>query len=78
MDNFRGLLDIRRMDRVANARLREFCGVIKGLDERIDKGVLQWFVHVERMERDMITKRVYEGECAGSLSVGRGREGLIP
>ena len=38
MDNFRGLLGIRRMDRVPNARIRELCGVRNGLDERIDEG----------------------------------------
>ena len=43
----------------------------KGLDQRIDGGVLMWFGHAERMERDRITKRVYVGECAGSHSVGR-------
>ena len=30
----------------------------KGLDERIDESVLQWFDHLERMERDKIAKRV--------------------
>ena len=43
----------------------------KGLDERIDEGVLQSFGHVERMESDRIAKRVYAGECVGSRSVGR-------
>ena len=43
----------------------------KDLHERIDEGVLQWFGHVERMERDRIAKRVYVGECADSCSVGR-------
>ena len=46
----------------------------KGVDERIDEGVLQWFGHVERIEKDMIAKRVYVGECAGSRSVGRPRK----
>ena len=55
MDNLRGLLDIR-IDRVTNARIRELCGVRKGLDERIDEGVLWWFGHVERMVRDRIAK----------------------
>ena len=32
---------------------------------------------VERMERDRIAKRIYVGECAGSLSVGRRRKRLI-
>ena len=40
MDNLIGLLGIRRMDRVPNARIRELFGVKKGLDERIEKGVL--------------------------------------
>ena len=38
----------------------------KGLDKKIDEGVLGWFGHVENMERDRI---VYVGECAGSRSV---------
>ena len=74
MDNPRGLIGIRSMDRVPNARTRELCGVRKGLDERIDEGVLRWFAHVERMERGMIAKRVYVGEFADSRSVGRPRK----
>ena len=67
----RGLLGIRRMDRVLNAWIRELCKVKKGLDERIDEGILRWFHHVERMGNDRIAKRVYVGECAGSHSVSR-------
>ena len=61
MDNLRGLLGIRRMDRVLNAWIRKLCRMRKGVDERIDEGILQWFGHVERMEKDRITKRVYVG-----------------
>ena len=35
----------------------------EGVDERIDEGVLWWFRHVERMERDRITKRIYVTVC---------------
>ena len=62
------------MDRVLDARIRELCGVRMGLDERINKGVLRWFNHVER---DMIAKRVYVVEFAGSRSVGRPRKRWI-
>ena len=73
MDNLRGLLGIRRMDRVPNAQIRELCGVRKGLDERIDEG------HVERIERDRIAKRVYlESVLVVVWWVGHGRDGLIP
>ena len=58
MDNFRGLLGIRRMDRLPNAQIRELYGVKKGLNERIDEGVLQWLAHVERIESGRIVKRV--------------------
>ena len=43
------------MDRVLNAWIRELYRVKKGLDERSDEGVLQWFDYVER---DRIAKRV--------------------
>ena len=66
MDNIRSLLGIRRMDKVPNGRIREFCRVVKGVD-----GSLHWFGYVKRMENDRIAKRVYVGKCAGSHSVGR-------
>ena len=48
--------------------------MVKGVDERIDEGILWRFVHEERMEKDRIAKRVYVGECNGSHSVGRLRK----
>ena len=36
MDNFRGLLGIRRMDRVPNELIRKLCGVSKGVDKKIE------------------------------------------
>ena len=39
MDSLRGLLGIRRIDRVPNIRIRELCGVTKGVDEKIDEGL---------------------------------------
>ena len=77
IDNLRGLLGIRRMDRVPNARIRALCGVTKEVDERIGVCVLQWFGHLERMEKDGISNRVYVGVCAGSRSLGRLRKKWI-
>ena len=76
MDDLRGLLGIRRMDRVLNTQIRELCRAKKDLDERID-GVLQWFRYVERMENDRIAKRDYVGECADIHSVCRSRKRWI-
>ena len=68
MDNLRCLMGIRRMDKVANVRIRELCGVTRGMDERIDKGVLLWFSPLGRMKNERIAKTVY---------VGHGRDELI-
>ena len=70
MDNLRGLLGIRRMDRVSNARIMELCGMKKGLDERIDEGVFRCFGHVERIAKECVLVVVQW--------VGRGRDALIP
>ena len=61
MDNLRGLLAIIRMDKVPNALIRELCGVTKGVDEKTDESVLRWLGHVEIMENDKITKKLYVG-----------------
>ena len=39
MDNLRGLLGIRRMDRSPNAWIRELSRVMKEVNERINEGV---------------------------------------
>ena len=78
MDNLRGLLGIRRMDRVANIWIRELFGVTKVVDEMIEESVLRWFGHVKRMESDKIVKSLCR-RYAGSRSVGRSRKtGLTP
>ena len=56
MDNLRGLLCIKGMDKVPNARTRQLCGVTKSVDEKIDEGVFRWFGHVERMENDRLLR----------------------
>ena len=45
------------------AQIRELCGVMKGVEERIDESVLRWFNHFEKMENDRIAKRIYVREC---------------
>ena len=46
MDNLRGLVGIRRLEKAPNAWIRESCGVTKGMDERNNEGVLRWLGHV--------------------------------
>ena len=64
MDNLRGLLGIRRVDKVPNPRIRQLCGITMGMDKKIDEGVLRWLGHVERMRMTGLL-RGSVGECAG-------------
>ena len=65
------------MASVENAQIWELCRVKKGLDEKTDEGILRWFSHVDRMEKNRIAKRGYVGECAGGHSVGSPRKRWI-
>ena len=49
MNNLRSLLGIRRIYTMPNARVRELCGVTKGVDEKIDgRVVLCWVSSSEK------------------------------
>src|SRR5678815_2512779 len=61
MDNLRGILGVRRIDKMRNECIREMCGMKKGLNERINKSMLRWFGHVERMNDSWLVKRMYSG-----------------
>ena len=76
MDKLRGLLGIRRMDKVLNAPIRELCKMMNGVDEKIDE-ILLWFSHEKRMKYDRIVKRVYVKESAGSRSMGKSQKRWI-
>ena len=75
MDNLRGLLGISRMDKVPNVRIREFCGVMKGLVKVFSDGSAMW--------REWRMTGLLRGSMQGSVQVvtqwlGRGRGVLIP
>ena len=40
-------------------------GVIEKLNERVDRKVLKWFEHVERMKRERLTKIACEFDVEG-------------
>ena len=62
IDNLKGLLCIRRMDRIPNTWISKFCSVVR---------------HVERMEKNMTAKREYLRACVVAQWVAHGRDGLI-
>ena len=60
------------MDRWRNEVVRERVGVPESLSKRVDRKVLKWFGHVERLGGERLTKRVYMSEvCLGPLFINR-------
>src|SRR5678815_40660 len=57
MDNLRGMLGVRRIDKMRNEHIRELCGVKKGVNKRINESMLRWFGHVERMNDSWFLSR---------------------
>ena len=58
MKCLRSICGVTRMDRVRNEVVRERVGVSEKLSKRVDRKVLKWFGHVERMGNERMTKRV--------------------
>ena len=77
MDNLRSLLGIMKMDKALNVHIRELCGERNGMDERINKSILRWFGHTEKIENDRMAKSVYVGKRAGNGLVGQPRKSWI-
>src|SRR5678816_1567325 len=77
MGNLRGMLGLRRIDKMKNERIRETCGVKKGVNERINESMLRWFDYVERMNDSRLVKRMYSGECVGNRPAGRPKKKWI-
>ena len=46
-----------------NVRIKELCGVMKGVDERIDVSILRSFVPIKRMGNTIIGQKMYVGKC---------------
>ena len=71
MKCLRSMYGVTRLDRMRNEVVRERVGVPEKLSNRVDRKVLKWFGHVERMGGERMTKRVYMSEVDGVR--GRGR-----
>ena len=52
----RHICGIRRVDRVRNASIRERCRCELSVLERIERNVLKWFCHAERMGEERLVK----------------------
>ena len=73
----RSMCGVSRWDRLRNEEVRERTGVTMELPNRVDRNVLRWFGHVERMEDGRLLKRVVNARVDGRGGRGRPRYGWI-
>ena len=71
MKCLRSICGVTRMNRWSNVRVRRRVGVHEELSGRVDRKVLKWYGHVERMDSERLTKRVYISEVEGERRRGR-------
>ena len=73
----RSMCGVSRLDRLRNDVVRRMTGVRKELAVRVDRNVLRWFGHVERMDDDRLLKKVVSARVDGRGARGRPRFGWM-
>ena len=66
-------VEVSRMDRVRNEKVRRRAGIEMELASGADQRVLRWFGHVERMDEYRMARRVLMAEVSGGRVRGRPR-----
>ena len=73
MRSIRSACGITIADRIRNTIIRDKCGLKEDVVTRIEKGMLRWFGHLERMNERRLTKEIYMSEMNGRVRRGRPR-----
>ncbi|GBP28611.1 hypothetical protein EVAR_85810_1 [Eumeta japonica] len=62
---------VSRKDRCRNSDVRERCGLKEDEVIRVERDMLQWFGHLERMNESRLTKQMYRANvCDGKVGEG--------
>ena len=70
MKCLRRVTGVSWLDRVRNEVVRARTGVRRELAARVDRNVLRWFSHVERMDNEGLLKKVMNAKVGGEVLEG--------
>ena len=73
MRALRSMCGLTLNDRVNNVLIRERCGLKDDVVTKIEKGMLRWFGHVERLNESRLTKEIHRAKVNGRTGRGRPR-----
>ena len=71
MKCLRSICGVTRMDRLRNEYIRNRCDLKNGIGVKVERNVLRWFGHIERMDDERLVKKVYESSVEGGRRRGR-------
>ena len=77
MKCLRSMTGVFQLNRVRNEVVRARTGVRRELAARVEKNVLRWFSHVERMDNEQLLKKVMNAKVDGRSARGRPRFGWM-
>ena len=68
----RSLVGVSRMDRVRNEQVLRRAGIERELASKVDRRILRWCGHVERMDEYRLARMVLMAEVEGGYEGDRG------
>jgi hypothetical protein len=71
------MIGVKLSDRVRNDVIREECVVKEDIVTKIEKNMLRWFGHLERMDERRLTKEIYKADLGGIAGRGRPRRTFL-
>ena len=70
-------MGITRWDRIRNVDIPKRAGIEETFAEKVDRRVLRWFGHVERMDEGRWPRKVKAAKVEGRQGRGRSRFGWL-
>ena len=74
MKCLRGICRLTRLDRVINVNIRTRCELGVSIGTKVEKNILRWFGHVERMSDERLVKKVHNITMDGERGRRRPRK----
>src|SRR5215469_10415680 len=72
MKGLRCMSGVSKRDGIRKVRIREMCGWERGLMVRYEQGILKWYGHIMRLDKNKVVRRLFKDEV--DVIRGRGRE----
>ncbi|GBP84078.1 hypothetical protein EVAR_68780_1 [Eumeta japonica] len=75
MQSLRSVYRISRKDGCRNSNIRKWCSLKEDIVTKVERGMLRWFGHLERINESRLTKKINRANlCDGKVGKSRPRK----